>query len=327
MIKSILRRASGTNKLNIITFSTHEAYQTTLSGVDANFYVFDGGGLKEWNLAYRPLPENHTLIKFDGGLTNLPTDITYDLVLGQNKYAHYDFAKGLARYLNIPLVWLEHCLPPPSNPRIVADAKSKLGDINVYISEYSRHLWDMDGAAVIHHGIDTQLFSPSDANKNDVVFSCCNDWINRDWCCGYNLWKEIVRKDVPVKVLGATPGLSEAAKDVNELVETYRTSRIFLNTSLISPVPTCLLEAMSAGTCVISTATCMIPEIIQNDYNGFISNDPKELRRKVFELLQNPAECERMGQNARDTILERFSKEQFVNNWTKLFSKTIREYI
>ena len=102
----------------------------------------------------------------------------------------------------------------------------------------------------------------------------------------------------------------------------YNSAKVFLNTSTISPVPTSLLEAMSCGSAVVSTATCMIPEIIENGVNGFISNDEEELKSYIKTLLEDDELRSKMGTAARETVLNNFSEEKFINNWNKTFDKT-----
>jgi glycosyltransferase involved in cell wall biosynthesis len=171
--------------------------------------------------------------------------------------------------------------------------------------------------------VDTELFVQSDVEKTGKVLSVVNDFINRDYCCNYSGWQRIT-KDLPVRVVGNTPGLSEPAKDVNELVLEYQQASVFLNTSTVSPVPTSLLEAMSCGCAVVSTATCMIPEIIENGVNGFISNDEAELRSFTEDLLKDEKLRKSIGQKARETILEKFSEDKFINNWNKMFDLAYR---
>jgi glycosyltransferase involved in cell wall biosynthesis len=199
-----------------------------------------------------------------------------------------------------------------------------VGNINVFISEYSAGKWNMNcDNTVIHHSVDTELFVQSDVEKTGKVLSVVNDFINRDYCCNYSGWQRIT-KDLPVRVVGNTPGLSEPAKDVNELVLEYQQASVFLNTSTVSPVPTSLLEAMSCGCAVVSTATCMIPEIIENGVNGFISNDEAELRSFTEDLLKDEKLRKSIGQKARETILEKFSEDKFINNWNKMFDLAYR---
>jgi glycosyltransferase involved in cell wall biosynthesis len=233
----------------------------------------------------------------------------------------------MARKLQLPLVSLEHTLPVPQWGAGKRQAlKNMSGDLNLFISEFSIEQWgwakDDPTVRVIHHGVDTNTFSPNDmlVDKKSHLLSVVNDWINRDWCCGYKLWQK-VSENLPTQVVGATPGLSEPAKSIHELVLRYREAQVFLNTSLISPVPTALLEAMSCGCAVVSTATCMIPEVITHGVNGFISNDASELAGYCRMLLDDAELCRKVGEQARQSIVERFSMDRFVRDWNSILNE------
>ena len=87
-----------------------------------------------------------------------------------------------------------------------------------------------------------------------------------------------------------------------------------------------LLEAMACGCAIVSTANCMIPEIIENGKNGLISNDPQELRGFLDLLLKNEDLAKELGANARKTIVEKYNLKRFTDNWNKLFYSTINSY-
>jgi len=164
------------------------------------------------------------------------------------------------------------------------------------------------------------LFAPRSLERGDYVLSVVNDFANRDYCCNYEGWKRIT-ENTPKRLVGNNPGLSDPASSTDELVNEYNECAVFLNTSTYSPIPTSLLEAMSCGTPVVSTATCMIPDIIENGSNGFISNDEEVLKEKIKLLLDNPDLAKEMGAKGRQTILEKFSEEKFLNNWNRIFDK------
>ena len=42
---------------------------------------------------------------------------------------------------------------------------------------------------------------------------------------------------------------------------------------------------------------------------------------KIELLLQNPDVCKEMGEKARETILDKFSETNFLNNWNRIFDK------
>lgn len=314
------------DKLNILTFPTHERYQEGLSRTGHNFYLWQGRNIKDWNRTFAELPSNHVLLNQNLGEAQLPIDVEIDLVLSQNKFGQFNIAKAIASAINVPLVSLEHTLPLPGRENDVATMRRMVGHKNVFISEYSRDCWgwNSDNAYVIHHGIDTDRFYPANKDRDKVILSVVNDWINRDVFCGFKIWQR-VSNGLPVKVMGDTPGLSKPAANHSELLEAYQSSRIFLNTSTVSPVPTALMEAMACGCAVVSTATCMIPEIIKNGENGFISNNENHIRLYLEELMSNDKLATKVGKAARETILDRFPLHRFVEKWNDLFYTTASE--
>lgn len=287
-----------------------------------NFYSFQHPSFKKWNPNFAPVPENYVIFDERLETNQIPPTIDFDLVLSQNKFGQFQVLSQIARQLHLPLVSLEHTLPMAQwTAQDRQSLKSMQGDINVFISDYSKGEWgfnDVPNSTTVNHGIDTDLFTPGNLERKPHILSVCNDWIGRDYFCGFKVW-ERVTKGLPVFPVGETKGFSEPAKDINELVSFYQSAQVFINTSLVSPIPMSLLEAMSCQVAVISTATCMIPEIIKNGYNGFITNDEAEMR-KYLELCLNDKElCKELGQNARKTIVENFSLPSYIDNWNNIF--------
>ena len=292
-VSSITRAATRkfSEPLNILTFPTHERYETSLAKTGHNFYSYRAEGIKDWNTTHAPIPDNYHLLDKDLGENQIPLYLDFDLVLSQNKFGQFQLAYPMAQKLHLPLVSLEHTLPVPYwSDEVKEQTRNMRGDVNVFISNYSITDWGWDArndTTVITHGVDSELFQPDDSlERENQVLSVVNDWINRDWCCGFGIWQNIIQ-NLPFHVVGDTPGLSEVASSTEELVKIYQSNRIFLNTSTISPVPTALLEAMSCGCAVVTTATCMIPEIVEHGVNGFISNNEEELKQHLVELLND----------------------------------------
>lgn len=329
---SIIRRATRPKDapLNILTASTHEAYQTGLAETGHNFYLIHHESFKPWSKEYRKVPDNHHLVN------HLPMWIDFDLVLSQNKFGQFQVLANFANMLQLPLVSLEHTLPMPQwSPAQRTELQKARGNINVFISNYSINQWGFDPSdptvRVIEHMIDTDEFYPMDIQRENVCLSVVNDWIMRDWCCGFNLWAQAVKlqtpEQLPIKVLGSTKGLSEPAKNVQELVTAYQTSKVFINTSLISPIPTALMEAMACGCAVVTTGTCMIPEVVEHGVNGFIADNPDDIRKYVELLLSDDELATKLGNNARKTIEEKYNKERFVNDWNKVFYEAANDVV
>lgn len=333
-IRSIIRRSQLTpqKKLNILTFCTHERYEQNLCKTGHNFYSIIQG--KTWNKDFGLIPNNYHEIDV------LPWHIPFDLILCHTSCDRLTTAKKIQSMYNIPIIRHTHVLPDVryNTDNQIYSFNSIDVEHNSFISNYNRSAWSCVGenTSFIEHGIDCDFWANglNDKEKRDnVCISVVNQWPDRDWCCGWELWKETVgfseqtmQSSLPVRVLGDSPGLSEPAPTIEVLRDSYRASSIFLNTSLHSPVPTVLMEAMASGCAIVSTNNCMIPEIITHGENGLLADTADELRASCEYLLNNPDEARKLGQNAQDTIQEKYNLERFVYNWNELFFETIDNY-
>lgn len=320
MLRAATRRPD--EPLNILTFPTHERYESNMCRTGHNFFSFRAPGVKDWNTTYAPVPSNYTLLNPKEGDAQIPPGLVIDVVLSQNKFGQFDIAKRIANRLNIPLVSLEHTLPHPgwgNGPKV--KLKQQRGDINIFISEHSMQEWGwgQGEGRVIHHGIDTELFSPDNSiHRKPQCLSVVNDWINRDWCCGFHFWKKAT-EGLPCFVVGDTPHLSKPAASLEELVWRYQQSAIFVNTATVSPIPTVLLEAMACGCAIVSTRNPMIEDVIQHSVNGYMADTPEDMKYVLGNLLGNEDECRRLGEAARETILTKFPLPLFVDAWDATF--------
>jgi glycosyltransferase involved in cell wall biosynthesis len=277
-------------------------------------------GSKKWNSNQISVPSNYHILPED----QLCPFLQYDFILSQSKFWQFQVASQIKDFLKIPLISLEHTVPTPQtiNKDNLDLMKRMVGDINVFISNYSKNQWQISyNSTIVHHGIDTETFKPLDIEKENTVLTVANDFINRDYCLNYSGWKRVVA-GLNTRVVGDTPGLSKSAESTEDLVQEYNKASVYFNSSTLSPIPTSLLEAMSCGCAVVSTATCMIPEIIKNGENGFISNDENELTEYIQRLLSDKELRTSVGQKARQTILDQFSETNFINKWNKIFDST-----
>lgn len=322
-ISSITKAATRMDRepLDILCNSIHESYQTSLSKCNARFWIYDHPHCKKWDESYRPLPPN--FIQLDGALKEfqLPLHVDFDLVLIESVFGHFQIMSPIAKRLHLPTIRLEHTSRMPwwDNQKMV-DLKNLRGDINVFISSQSRDDWGFgaDEARVVEHGLDLDIYKPDLSRERSGGLSVVNDFINRGNILGFDNWRAIT-KDLPTKILGKTPGLSEPAKNVEDLIAHYQEASIFVNTSVYSPIPMSVLEAAACECAIVSTATCAIPDIFTHGINAFLSNDPKELRFYYEMLLGKPDYARELGHNARELMLKRFNLGRFTSEWNELF--------
>lgn len=318
-VTTIIRHATRNpaEPYNILCAPTHERYEINLAKTGHNFYAFQDKTFKFWQTKFGAIPKNYHLL----AQGRMPS-VKLDMVLSANKFGQFQILAPIAKKLQLPLISLEHTLPFIQwTEQDLNKLRNMRGHYNCFISDYSIGEWgwqDRQDTHVVHHGLDTGEFSPDDRQRKNHVLSVVNDWKNRDWCCGYYTWTRVI-DGLPFKVVGDNPGLSLPSNGTADLVNSYRDASIFLNTSTISPVPMSLMEAMSCGCAVVSTATCMIPEIITNGVNGFISNDERVLRKYCEELLKDEELRNKLGKAARQSIIDKFGLDKFTRRWNTLF--------
>ena len=302
----------------VLTFPTHERYQSTLDRVDAEFYLWQGPGIKAWDARFSALPANHVLLPYSDRGPVLPPGVRPDLVLSQHAI-QFEAAVSAAEHFGVPVLRIEHTLPD-------GGLTSPSGDFNVYITEHQRSLWGgSDTDPIVRNAIDTEFFcSPAEGTpRKPVCLSVVNDWIRRDAVCGYTYWKQATA-GLPTRVVGDTPGLSVAARDARELLSFYQSSQIFLCTATHSTSPVTVLEAMATGCCVIAHRIAATEETITHNETGFLVDTPAQMAEVTRRLLANPQYCHQIGLAARRRVVERHGKDRFVKDWDMVLAQALK---
>lgn len=114
-----------------------------------------------------------------------------------------------------------------------------------------------------------------------------------------------LRLELDVNFLGIIPN--------DRMPEVYNRYPIYVLFSCYEGNPKTLLEAMSCGLAVIGTDVSGIREIIVNDENGLlVPEEPHALRESIQSLLSDKLLCQRLGRNARKTIVNNNSIDQAI---------------
>lgn len=312
------------DKLNILTFPTHERYETNLAKTGHNFYSFHLPDSKKWTHEQLPPPPNYHILP-EGDLCDY---IKYDLILSQSKFWQFQVASQINKHLNLPMISLEHTVPTSnahSQDQINAFS-SMVGHVNIFISNYSQQVWGINqNPVIIRHGVDTEMFYDEGKQRGSGVTTVANEFQSRDYCLNFTLWKEVIR-GFDVTLAGNNPGLSASAKDTHDLRSIYNKNYIYFNSTNLSPIPTTILEAMACGCAIVSADTCAIGEFVTHGENGFLSNDPNELRSYI-ETLRNDTElAKKMGAANVAKIRNELSLGNFVHNWNNLFKQVVEVF-
>ena len=77
-----------------------------------------------------------------------------------------------------------------------------------------------------------------------------------------------------------------------------------------------MLEAMATGMPVVTKSNKSTP--ILDGENGFCSDDTYYLNRCIDLLMKDQVLAQRLGNNARQTVAQKFSISKFINSWNRI---------
>lgn len=99
---------------------------------------------------------------------------------------------------------------------------------------------------------------------------------------------------------------------------------VFLFPSLMEGLPSVLLEAMASGMPVITTETCGMQDVVEDDFNGLLvpSADAPAIVDAVLRLAGSPELRKYLGQAAQQTV-SRYTWERAALKFEKLLRRVI----
>jgi len=104
---------------------------------------------------------------------------------------------------------------------------------------------------------------------------------------------------------------------------------VFVMPSRWEGIPLTLLEAMGCGLPAISTRVGRAPEIIRDGANGRLTPAaaPEALARAILELYYEPEKRRQWGEQARRTVLEKYTLEHFLEQFAAIYVELYEKVI
>ena len=111
-----------------------------------------------------------------------------------------------------------------------------------------------------------------------------------------------------------------------DIYQYLRCGYAFALSSELEGAPLSLLEAMSAGLPVVSTAVGGIPEIIDDGENGLLVpfGDIDAMADKLYAILTDQTLANRLGTKARQTIIERHTIDKVLPQYESIYEKVLQ---
>lgn len=122
----------------------------------------------------------------------------------------------------------------------------------------------------------------------------------------------LVRHSSNIHLLGELPR--------EEALAWLASADIFVLSSMDEVLPVTVLEAMHYGKPIIATNVGGVGEIISHDVSGLLVSygDVSGLSQAIARLCTEESSRERLGKQARDIFIQRFTQEQFGTAWNEL---------
>lgn len=88
------------------------------------------------------------------------------------------------------------------------------------------------------------------------------------------------------------------------------------------PLPTVVLEAMATGKPIVGYRHGGICEMVKEGYNGLLAevNNPEDLAAQIISLLEDDEKRIEMGRCSRDRLLNNFSLDAYINNYSEMYN-------
>ncbi len=157
-------------------------------------------------------------------------------------------------------------------------------------------------ATVCYPGVDTKIFRPQSAKKNQILFIGQSAQIN-----GWDLVKAIKAnlKKLSLKVVDFS---SKQRLSDEQLAAEYSASLVTLCISFNEPFGLVPLESMACGTPVLAVNEGGYKETVINAKTGWLlPRNPKKFAARLTQLIKCPELINKMGENGRKHVIENFT--------------------
>jgi glycosyltransferase involved in cell wall biosynthesis len=90
----------------------------------------------------------------------------------------------------------------------------------------------------------------------------------------------------------------------NQMPQLYAEHDVFIFPSLMEGLPTVIMEAMASGMPVITTETCGMPDVVENEFNGLLipPADADALEEAILRLYSSVDLRKKLGQEAQQSM-------------------------
>lgn len=338
-------------RLRVLTYRWHVPHQYELYKLPYEFTLITDLGTpmtREWELRHRPLPENvqfrsiHEVNVEDYDLAILHFDENVLTPENTNGVIGPEWGKTFQwfmRNVKLPKVAICHGTPQfygqyninykgDNLLQSIEEERRKLvdfiGEVLVVSNSFqAQREWGFRKSKVIWHGFDPTEFPQATYEKN-ILSPFGPLLLSRPHYRGYFVYREVFKEfpeehgpktlyvpEPDILYDGNQYAIGKFQNYVNEL----RKYSVYFNPTLRSPMPRARGEAMMCGLVTVSAHNHDVDLFIINGVNGFYSDNSSELRDYLLYLSENPEQMRKIGQAGRQTALDLFNHDRYLQQW------------
>lgn len=350
------------SRYRILTHRWHVPHQREIYKLPFDFTLLTGTGTgftNDWGYDQRPLRSNVRLVPaesvdpsaFDLAIVHFDENVLCpDLGNGVLSAEWGDTFRWFMENVRLPMVAVCHGTVPfvgqyGANPdpirefeiyRSEADElRRTLADVNVVVNSHQAAAeWQFARSRVIWHGLDPQEFNDG-THERDVVHHGIDP--HRPHYRGAHALKQVLDSlDAEGLKVSSHKHASRAPVPPSDprfpdfafrnWLDHLGRHKVYLNTTLRSPMPRSRTEAMLCGVVPVSLDNHDVSRFIRNGVNGFYSSSVGELAEFCKSICRDPRMREKMSAAARETAMDVFNHDRFMTEWVKLIEETLDDY-
>lgn len=220
--------------------------------------------------------------------------------------------------LNSPSAIFKTIIIILTKPLVIKSCDKVVYNSKAIVQHQYKHNWE-----VVYNGVDTELFRPmkikkisdklnlifvGNLNKEkglDYLFEAVKDLTNKIHLTIVGdgpLFKSYIKKYPFVHFIGRTSHL-ELPKIINQ-------HDVLVLPTFVESFPNVILEAMACGKPAIATNIYGIPEMIQDNVNGFLvpPKYSKAIKEKINLFMKQQELVKKMGEKGRKLVEKKFER-------------------
>lgn len=199
----------------------------------------------------------------------------------------------------------------------------------ILVNTHCKKLWYIFSPLirVIHtkYTCDLEKYYPDNKKENDkIIIGWAGSLDNHPGKRGYHEFIKPICDELQGVELKIQTKENNFITDENEMRKYYNSLDLYICASRVEGTPRPVIEAAACGVPVISTDVGIIPELINNDVNGFVvERNYDAIKTKLQWIVANRDILKEAGEKVRAKMEREFNWHCLINQWTDYFEYAI----